>query len=202
MLFFMPSLTYYLDFRALRYSNLFGIISTKMIFHINKSTISFLRCKSYEKAKKKLTISEAPNILTVALKRFQVFPKFKDRMLLSAACICRVYFMFVAFVLQSGKFGKLNKPIQFPEILDLAPFMSGTSDNTPIFRLYGVVVHLDIMNAAFSGHYVCYVKNIQNKWFKVDDSVVSSYVPIGWHILRADFIWFINVLLLISTFHI
>ncbi|KDO81149.1 hypothetical protein CISIN_1g0011341mg, partial [Citrus sinensis] len=30
-------------------------------------------CKSYEKAKKKLTIVEAPNILTIALKRFQVF---------------------------------------------------------------------------------------------------------------------------------
>ncbi|KAG5034451.1 hypothetical protein JHK87_009361 [Glycine soja] len=101
-----------------------------------------VRCKSYEKAKKKLTVSEAPNVLTVALKRFQ-----------------------------SGKFGKLNKPIQFPEILNLAPFMSGTSDKSPIYRLYGVVVHLDIMNAAFSGHYVCYVKNIQNKWFKVDDSV-------------------------------
>ncbi|XP_073224360.1 ubiquitin carboxyl-terminal hydrolase 16 isoform X2 [Cicer arietinum] len=104
-----------------------------------------VRCKSYEKAKKKLTVSEAPNILTVALKRFQ-----------------------------SGKFGKLNKPIQFPEILDLAPFMSGTSDKTPIYRLYGVVVHLDIMNASFSGHYVCYLKNIQNKWFKVDDSVVTA----------------------------
>ncbi|CAL5204609.1 unnamed protein product [Lathyrus oleraceus] len=104
-----------------------------------------VRCKSYEKAKKKLTVSEAPNILTVALKRFQ-----------------------------SGKFGKLNKPIQFPEILDLAPFMSGSSDKTPIYRLYGVVVHLDIMNASFSGHYVCYLKNIQNKWFKVDDSVVTA----------------------------
>lgn len=105
-------------------------------------------------------------------------------------------------MLQSGKFGKLNKPIQFPEILDLAPFMSGTSDKTPIFRLYGVVVHLDVMNAAFSGHYVSYVKNIQNKWFKVDDSVVSPSVPIGRHILRADFFWFINVLLLIYVFHI
>ncbi|MED6194287.1 ubiquitin-specific protease [Stylosanthes scabra] len=103
-----------------------------------------VRCKSYEKAKKKLTISEAPNVLTIALKRFQ-----------------------------SGKFGKLNKPIQFPEKLDLAPFMSGTSDKSPIYRLYGVVVHLDIMNAAFSGHYVSYVKNSQNKWFKVDDSVVT-----------------------------
>ncbi|KAG7966541.1 hypothetical protein I3843_08G055400 [Carya illinoinensis] len=101
------------------------------------------RCKSYERAKKKLTITEAPNILTIALKRFQ-----------------------------SGKFGKLNKPIQFPEILDLAPFISGTSDKSPIYRLYGVVVHLDVMNASFSGHYVCYVKNVQNKWFKIDDSTV------------------------------
>ncbi|KAJ7958928.1 Ubiquitin carboxyl-terminal hydrolase [Quillaja saponaria] len=104
-----------------------------------------IRCKSYEKAKKKLTVLEAPNVLTIALKRFQ-----------------------------SGKFGKLNKPIRFPEILDLAPFMSGTSDKSPIYRLYGVVVHLDIMNAAFSGHYVCYVKNIQNKWFKIDDSTVTT----------------------------
>ncbi|XWS23974.1 hypothetical protein CRYUN_Cryun28dG0061600 [Craigia yunnanensis] len=103
------------------------------------------RCKSYEKAKKKLTILEAPNVLTIALKRFQ-----------------------------SGKFGKLNKAIRFPEILNLAPYMIGTSDKSPIYRLYGVVVHLDIMNAAFSGHYVCYVKNVQNKWFKIDDSTVTS----------------------------
>lgn len=103
------------------------------------------RCKSYEKAKKKLKISEAPNVLTIALKRFQ-----------------------------SGKFGKLNKSIDFPEILNLAKYMSGTSDKSPIYRLYGVVVHLDIMNASFSGHYVCYVKSNQNKWFKIDDSVVKA----------------------------
>ncbi|KAL7262490.1 hypothetical protein ACSBR1_000792 [Camellia fascicularis] len=103
------------------------------------------RCRSYERAKKKLTVLEAPNILTIALKRFQ-----------------------------SGKFGKLNKSIQFPEILDLAPYMSGTSDKSPVYRLYGVVVHLDIMNATFSGHYVCYVKNVQNKWFKIDDSTVKA----------------------------
>ncbi|KAK1396002.1 Ubiquitin-specific protease 16 [Heracleum sosnowskyi] len=103
------------------------------------------RCKSYEKAKKKLTIVEAPNVLTIALKRFQ-----------------------------SGKFGKLSKSIKFPEVLNMTPFMSSTSDMSPIYRLYGVVVHLDIMNASFSGHYVCYVKNIQNKWFKIDDSSVNE----------------------------
>ncbi|KAJ6304696.1 hypothetical protein OIU78_020297 [Salix suchowensis] len=68
------------------------------------------RCKSYEKAKKKLTILEAPNVLTIALKRFQ-----------------------------SGKFGKLNKSIRFPEILDLAPYMSGTSDKSSIYRLERVL---------------------------------------------------------------
>ncbi|KAI3758365.1 hypothetical protein L6452_05925 [Arctium lappa] len=103
------------------------------------------RCKSYEKAKKKLTLLEAPNVLTIALKRFQ-----------------------------SGKFGKLNKPIHFPEILDMAPYVSGTSDKSPIYRLYGVVVHVDVMNAAFSGHYVCYVKNVENRWFKIDDSRVKE----------------------------
>ena len=39
------------------------------------------RCKSYEKAKKKMTVSEAPNVLTIALKRFQVFVTFKDKIL-------------------------------------------------------------------------------------------------------------------------
>ncbi|CAO2834476.1 unnamed protein product [Amaranthus hypochondriacus] len=103
------------------------------------------RCKSYERAKKKLDISEAPNVLTIALKRFQ-----------------------------SGKFGKLNKAIRFPEILNLAPYMRSGSDKSPIYRLYGVVVHLDIMNAAFSGHYVCYVRNAHNKWYKIDDSMVKA----------------------------
>ncbi|KAL5714276.1 ubiquitinyl hydrolase 1 [Ranunculus cassubicifolius] len=102
------------------------------------------RCKSYEKAKKKLTVLEAPNVLTIAFKRFQ-----------------------------SGKFGKLNKSIRFPEILNLGPYMSGKSDKSHEYRLYGVVVHVDVRNAAFSGHYVCYVKNLQGKWFKTDDSTVK-----------------------------
>ncbi|KAL3634025.1 ubiquitin-specific protease [Castilleja foliolosa] len=106
------------------------------------------RCKSYEKAKKKLRVLEAPNVLTIALKRFQ-----------------------------SGEFGKLNKSVKFPEILNLAPYMRGTSDKSPIYQLYGAVVHLDVKNATFTGHYVCYVKNNQGKWFKADDSLVQAVEP-------------------------
>ncbi|GMI67918.1 hypothetical protein HRI_000461100 [Hibiscus trionum] len=101
------------------------------------------RCKSYVKARKKLTVLEAPNILTIVLKRFQ-----------------------------SGNFGKLNKSVQFPEILDMAPYMSRESDKGVIYNLYAVVVHLDVMNAAFSGHYVCYVKSFRGEWFRIDDSTV------------------------------
>ncbi|XP_022751124.1 ubiquitin carboxyl-terminal hydrolase 17 isoform X2 [Durio zibethinus] len=101
------------------------------------------RCKSYVKARKKLTVLEAPNILTIVLKRFQ-----------------------------SGNFGKLNKSVQFPEVLDLAPYMSGKSDKAALYNLYAVVVHLDVMNAAFSGHYVCYVKSFRGEWFRIDDSTV------------------------------
>ncbi|KAJ0665560.1 putative ubiquitinyl hydrolase 1 [Helianthus annuus] len=72
------------------------------------------------------------------------------------------------------KYGKLNKSIRFPEILDMAPYVSGTSDKSPVYRLYGVVVHVDIMNAAFSGHYVCHVRNIENRWFKIDDNRVKE----------------------------
>lgn len=102
-----------------------------------------IRCKSYVKASKKLTVLESPNILTIVLKRFQ-----------------------------SGNFGKLNKSVQFPEVLDLAPYMSGSSSKAVIYNLYAVVVHLDVMDTAFSGHYVCYVKSFRGEWFRIDDSTV------------------------------
>uniref|UniRef100_A0A0D9X8Y3 ubiquitinyl hydrolase 1 n=1 Tax=Leersia perrieri TaxID=77586 RepID=A0A0D9X8Y3_9ORYZ len=117
--------------------------STEVLDGDNKYQCS--RCKSHERAKKKLTISEAPNVLTIALKRYQ-----------------------------SGKFGKINKAIRFPETLNLKRYMSSKSDDTsPVYSLYAVVVHQDVMNAAFSGHYVCYVKDTHGKWYKTDDSQVK-----------------------------
>lgn len=50
--------------------------------------------------------------------------------------------------------------------------MSGTNDKYPIYHLYAVVVHLGIMNAAYSGHYVSYVKDFKGDWFRIDDSRV------------------------------
>ncbi|XP_074573034.1 ubiquitin carboxyl-terminal hydrolase 17-like [Curcuma longa] len=102
------------------------------------------RCKSYERARKRLMILEAPNILTIVLKRFK-----------------------------SGQFGKLNKSVQFPEYLNLARYMSG-DDASPVYQLYAAIVHKDVRNSTSSGHYVCYVKDTQSKWYKINDSKVKT----------------------------
>uniref|UniRef100_A0A5B6ZPA0 ubiquitinyl hydrolase 1 n=1 Tax=Davidia involucrata TaxID=16924 RepID=A0A5B6ZPA0_DAVIN len=107
------------------------------------------RCAAYVRAWKQLSIDEAPNILTIVLKRFQ-----------------------------EGSYGKINKCITFPDMLDMIPFMTGTDDIPPLYMLYAVVVHLDTLNASFSGHYISYVKDLQGNWFRIDDTQVQP-VPLS-----------------------
>ncbi|KAK8473020.1 hypothetical protein PHAVU_001G043700 [Phaseolus vulgaris] len=102
-------------------------------------------CKDYVKAWKRLTVKCAPNILTIALKRFQ-----------------------------SGRFGKLNKRIAFPEALNLSPYMSEAGDGSDVYKLYGVVVHIDMLNASFFGHYICYIKDFLGNWYRIDDWKVTT----------------------------
>lgn len=101
-------------------------------------------CNDYVMAWKRLTVRQGPNILTIALKRFQ-----------------------------SGSFGKLNKRISFPETLDLSPYMSEPGDNNNLYKLYAVIVHIDMLNASFFGHYICYVKDFRGNWYRIDDCKVS-----------------------------
>ncbi|XP_028102577.1 ubiquitin carboxyl-terminal hydrolase 18-like, partial [Camellia sinensis] len=101
-------------------------------------------CNEYVMAWKRLTVRRAPNILTIALKRFQ-----------------------------SGRFGKLNKRVTFPETLDLSPYMSEVGDGNDVYKLYAVVVHIDMLNASFFGHYICYTKDFCGKWYRIDDCKVE-----------------------------
>lgn len=102
-------------------------------------------CNDYVLAWKRLSIHMAPNILTIALKRFQ-----------------------------SGRFGKLNKRVTFPETLDLSPYMSETSDGNDKYKLYAVVVHVDMLNASYFGHYICYTKDFSGNWYRIDDCKVDG----------------------------
>uniref|UniRef100_A0A7N0R8J2 Uncharacterized protein n=1 Tax=Kalanchoe fedtschenkoi TaxID=63787 RepID=A0A7N0R8J2_KALFE len=100
-------------------------------------------CNAYVKAWKRLSVQQPPNILTIALKRFQ-----------------------------SGRFGKLNKRVTFPETLDLSPYMTNPVDGTDVYSLYAVVVHIDMLNASYFGHYICYIKDFRGNWYGVDDCKV------------------------------
>ncbi|KAL8536840.1 hypothetical protein ACS0TY_012132 [Phlomoides rotata] len=101
-------------------------------------------CNAYVMAWKRLTLQRAPNILTIALKRFQ-----------------------------SGRFGKLNKRVTFPETLNLRPYMSELEDGNDVYKLYAVIVHVDMLNASFFGHYICYVNDFRGNWYRIDDCKVS-----------------------------
>ncbi|KAL5699328.1 ubiquitinyl hydrolase 1 [Ranunculus cassubicifolius] len=102
-------------------------------------------CNDYVRACKRLAIHHAPNILTITLKRFQ-----------------------------TGRFGKLNKRVTFPETLDLGPYMSEAGPGTDVYQLYAVVVHIDMLNASYFGHYICYTKDFHGNWYRIDDCKVTN----------------------------
>ncbi|KAJ7948859.1 Ubiquitin carboxyl-terminal hydrolase [Quillaja saponaria] len=108
-------------------------------------------CTAYCRARKQLSIHEAPNS--------------------SDNCVEEISELLASWN-REGRYGKLNKCITFPDMLDMIPYMTGTADIPPLYILYAVVVHLDTLNASFSGHYVSYVKDLQGNWFRIDDTEV------------------------------
>ncbi|XP_033833414.1 ubiquitin carboxyl-terminal hydrolase 16 [Periophthalmus magnuspinnatus] len=88
----------------------------------------------YTDALKQMLISSPPPVLTLHLKRFQQ----------NSFSICKV-----------------NRHVQFPEVLDLAPFCAVNCKNAEegdyqiLYSLYGIVEHSGTMR---SGHYTAYVK--------------------------------------------
>lgn len=82
----------------------------------------------YTNATKRFLVSSPPPVLILHLKRFQLGPR----------CMFR----------------KMSKHVDFPTLLDLAPFCAAARGG-PLYALYGVVEHSGGMHG---GHYVAYVK--------------------------------------------
>ncbi|RKO85553.1 hypothetical protein BDK51DRAFT_24261, partial [Blyttiomyces helicus] len=70
------------------------------------------KCNALVDARKRITVHEAPAVLTVQLKRFDF--------------------------LRYGR--KVNKPVGFRETLDITPYMS-PNQGRAVYKLYGVLVH-------------------------------------------------------------
>jgi ubiquitin C-terminal hydrolase len=100
-------------------------------------------------AQKRITLHATPHILSLHLKRFGS--------------------------LFGSRGAKLNKPIHFPETLDVQPYVSsGTSAATGPslrYRLYAIIVHAG--HTCNSGHYYSYVKSSNGAWYCMDDTEVG-----------------------------
>uniref|UniRef100_A0A4W6E0X3 Ubiquitin carboxyl-terminal hydrolase n=1 Tax=Lates calcarifer TaxID=8187 RepID=A0A4W6E0X3_LATCA len=100
----------------------------------NKDKAGGSKKNIYTDALKQMLISSPPPVLTLHLKRFQQ----------NGYSICKV-----------------NRHVQFPLVLDLAPFCavkcknSTDGDTQILYSLYGIVEHSGTMR---SGHYTAYVK--------------------------------------------
>jgi hypothetical protein len=97
-------------------------------------------------AEKRMTIDELPLMCTIHLKRFAY--------------------------LQQGYIHKIGSKVQFPETLDLAPYVSEDQRvQKAEYNLYAVLVHSG--RRCDSGHYYAYIKAPNQHWYKADDESVT-----------------------------
>ena len=103
-------------------------------------------CKGLVPASKQFLLSSAPPILALQLKRFGY-----------------------------GRYGggKISKPVQFGETLDLAPYCTPEcrKQHSNRYRLYGVLVHQG--SSVHGGHYYCHVRAASGVWHRCDDDRVT-----------------------------
>ncbi|KAI1230253.1 Ubiquitin carboxyl-terminal hydrolase 42, partial [Lamprotornis superbus] len=101
-------------------------------------------CKKNVAASKRFTVHCAPKVLTVCLKRFDCF---------------------------TG--GKISKVVEYPEYLDLRPYMSQAEGEPLHYSLYVVLVHSGV--SCHGGHYFCCTKASNGLWYQMDDESVELH---------------------------
>lgn len=133
-------------------------------------------CGKVGRATKESKLASVPPILTLHLKRFRYG---NEKMaLLQAPTPSRrrgpLAGLGVGDVGSSGS-AKIEGHVKFDQILDLNPYLTDEQRGQKkrmLCRLFAVIVHTG--KNSHSGHYICYVRNIQkNDWWKMDDARVS-----------------------------
>ncbi|NXA73629.1 UBP42 hydrolase, partial [Thryothorus ludovicianus] len=67
---------------------------------------------------------------------------------------------------------KLSQVVEYPEYLDLRPYMSAPDGEPLLYSLYAVVVHSG--HTCLGGHFFCYTKASNEEWYKMNDVSVDS----------------------------
>ncbi|KAI0472166.1 hypothetical protein GGR56DRAFT_678006 [Xylariaceae sp. FL0804] len=103
----------------------------------------------YQDARKGVIFTSFPEVLHLHLKRFE-------------------------YDIQRDTMMKINDRFEFPENLDLEPYLEKDADRSEpwIYKLHGVLVHSGDLNA---GHYYAFLKPNKDGWFyKFDDDKVTK----------------------------
>ncbi|NWI02795.1 UBP42 hydrolase, partial [Tichodroma muraria] len=101
------------------------------------------KCKKKVAVSKMVTVHHAPRVLTVCLGRADD---------------------------QTSR--KLSQVVEYPEYLDLRPYMSDPAGEPLLYSLYAVVVHTG--HTCLGGHFFCYTKASNGQWYKMNDVSVDS----------------------------
>ncbi|XP_005058769.1 PREDICTED: ubiquitin carboxyl-terminal hydrolase 42-like isoform X3 [Ficedula albicollis] len=101
------------------------------------------KCKKKVAVSKVVTVHRAPRIFTVCLGRAD-----------------------------DGTSRKLSQVVEYPECLDLRPYMSDPDREPLLYSLYAVVVHSG--HTCLGGHFFCYIKASDGQWYKMNDVSVES----------------------------
>nr|CAD1828122.1 unnamed protein product [Ananas comosus var. bracteatus] len=101
------------------------------------------KCRKLSVARKQMFVLRAPNVLVIQLKRFEGIHG-----------------------------GKINRNIEFEEVLALSKFMYNTAqDSQSEYNLFGSIVHSGFSHE--SGHYYAYIKDASGRWYCCNDAHVS-----------------------------
>ncbi|KAI1079311.1 cysteine proteinase [Whalleya microplaca] len=103
----------------------------------------------YQDARKGVIFRSFPEVLHLHLKRFE-------------------------YDIQRDTMMKINDRFEFPDVLDLDPYLEKEADRSEpwIYKLHGVLVHSGDLNA---GHYYAFLKPNKDGWFyKFDDDKVTK----------------------------
>jgi ubiquitin carboxyl-terminal hydrolase 36/42 len=105
------------------------------------------KCGGKSRAKKRVTIHVAPPILAIHLKRFSASGLRKNSAL-----------------------------VEYPEVLDLNPYMSDGVEKVGKYRLIGTVCHAGFdYSGMASGHYIAKCKSSSGTWHEFDDMNVCPF---------------------------
>ncbi|XP_010677233.2 ubiquitin carboxyl-terminal hydrolase 19 [Beta vulgaris subsp. vulgaris] len=103
-------------------------------------------CKEQVQVEKQLMLYQAPSVAAFHLKRFKS---------------------------DGVDVEKIDKTVEYPLDLDLAPYTKGSNDENENlkYELFAIVVHVGHWST--SGHYFCYIRTSPDKWYRFDDSKVT-----------------------------